>query len=57
MGDRDAGGETAQRRAERARCVALHNQQIGGRNEQVADRGGNFAHMEVRVFFAGAAGG
>ena len=53
MRNRHAGGETAQRRAQRARCVALDDQQIGGGHEQVANRCGDLAHVEVRVLFAG----
>ena len=54
MRDRNAGGEAGERGAERARRVALDDQQVGRRPSNGRERRGDRADVRVRVFLAGA---
>ena len=53
MRDRDASGKTAQCRAERARRVALDDQQMRSRYEQVANGRRDLADVDVRILLSG----
>jgi hypothetical protein len=54
MGDRHSGGETGQRAAERARGVALDDDQVRTAGEQSTNRCRNALDVGVRVLVAGA---
>jgi hypothetical protein len=54
VSDRDAGSESGERSAKRARRVALDDQQVRRRADQRRDCGGDPADMRIRIRFAGA---
>ena len=54
MSDRDARGEAGEGRAERARRIPLHDEEVGHRPNQRLQRPRHRADMGVRVFLAGA---
>ena len=54
MGDRNAGRERGQSRAQRARCVALNDQQMGWPAQVRQQRRRHLADVCVRVFLAEA---
>ncbi len=55
VGERDRGCQRAARAAERARRIALDDQQVGRLREQRSKRGFDFAHVRVGILLAGTA--
>jgi hypothetical protein len=55
MGERHAGRRRGARAAERARRIALDDQQVGRPREQRSKRGFDFADVRVGILLAGAA--
>jgi len=53
MGERDRGCERGARAAERARRIALDDQQVGRPREQRSKRGFDFADVRVGILLAG----
>src|SRR6185436_19965865 len=53
MGERDRGCERGPRAAERARRIALDDQQVGWPREQRSKRRFDFADVRVGILFAG----
>ena len=55
MRDGNSGERAGERGPERARSVALHDEEVGRRAQLRKHGGSNHPHMAVRVLFAGAA--
>lgn len=54
MRDGRSGGESCQRRAERTRCIALDDKEIGCLRQHRQQRSAHRADVAMRIFFAGA---
>ena len=54
MRDRYSAEKARQRRTKRARCVALHDKQVGLRPYPPKQFGGDLLHMSVRILVARA---